>query len=192
MEAHLAPKKPIQVNKITSSCEIGSGPHDSTAWKIPSKILSIMHPRVSTKQEACVTKVKKEEEPNDTPQKGSDGPTIINELESDVIKEEKELEWLDIEEPLDLVDACEESVYESLIKEIPWCSLNFDFRIEKGNPNNLKFPCMIRHKFISNAYIDIDSPMNVMSFACYNDIRRNNFKHRGKFLWELEKIYTYL
>ncbi|GJZ44543.1 hypothetical protein Tco_0591798, partial [Tanacetum coccineum] len=29
MEAHLAPMKPIQVNKITSSCEICSGPHDT-------------------------------------------------------------------------------------------------------------------------------------------------------------------
>ncbi|GJY90976.1 zinc finger, CCHC-type containing protein [Tanacetum coccineum] len=29
MEAHLAPKKPIQVNKINSSCEICSGPHDT-------------------------------------------------------------------------------------------------------------------------------------------------------------------
>ncbi|GKB91241.1 hypothetical protein Tco_0963513 [Tanacetum coccineum] len=27
MEAHLAPKQPVQVNKITSSCEICSGPH---------------------------------------------------------------------------------------------------------------------------------------------------------------------
>ncbi|GJV01018.1 MAK10-like protein [Tanacetum coccineum] len=29
MEAHLAPKQPIQVNKITSSCKICSGPHDT-------------------------------------------------------------------------------------------------------------------------------------------------------------------
>ncbi|GJX00644.1 hypothetical protein Tco_0184557 [Tanacetum coccineum] len=29
MEAHLAPKQPIQVNKISSSCEICSGPHDT-------------------------------------------------------------------------------------------------------------------------------------------------------------------
>ncbi|GJY23394.1 hypothetical protein Tco_0397052 [Tanacetum coccineum] len=29
MKAHLAPKKPIQVNKIASSCEICSGPHDT-------------------------------------------------------------------------------------------------------------------------------------------------------------------
>ncbi|GJR46685.1 MAK10-like protein [Tanacetum coccineum] len=29
MEAHLAPTQPIQVNKITMSCEIRSGPHDT-------------------------------------------------------------------------------------------------------------------------------------------------------------------
>ncbi|GJW15346.1 hypothetical protein Tco_0019479 [Tanacetum coccineum] len=29
MEAHLAPKQSVQVNKITSSCEIYSGPHDT-------------------------------------------------------------------------------------------------------------------------------------------------------------------
>ncbi|GJR68946.1 MAK10-like protein [Tanacetum coccineum] len=29
MEAHIAPMKPTQVNKITSSCEIYSGPHDT-------------------------------------------------------------------------------------------------------------------------------------------------------------------
>ncbi|GJX65487.1 hypothetical protein Tco_0299830 [Tanacetum coccineum] len=29
MEAHLAPTQPTQVNKITTSCEICSGPHDS-------------------------------------------------------------------------------------------------------------------------------------------------------------------
>ncbi|GJS46926.1 hypothetical protein Tco_0597047 [Tanacetum coccineum] len=29
MEAHLAAKKPVQVNKISSSCKICSGPHDT-------------------------------------------------------------------------------------------------------------------------------------------------------------------
>ncbi|GJY38369.1 hypothetical protein Tco_0424733 [Tanacetum coccineum] len=32
MEAHLAPKQPIKVNKITSLCEIYSGPHDTQAY----------------------------------------------------------------------------------------------------------------------------------------------------------------
>ncbi|GKC00667.1 hypothetical protein Tco_0986803 [Tanacetum coccineum] len=29
MEAHLAPTQPTQVNKVTTSCEICSGPHDT-------------------------------------------------------------------------------------------------------------------------------------------------------------------
>nr|GEV74401.1 zinc finger, CCHC-type [Tanacetum cinerariifolium] len=49
----------------------------------------------------------------------------------------------DVEEPLDLVDISEESVYESLINEMPKCSLNYDFKIKKGHPRNLKIPCMI-------------------------------------------------
>nr|GEU41745.1 Gag-Pol polyprotein [Tanacetum cinerariifolium] len=50
MEAHLAPKPSIQVNKITSSCEICSAPHDTQyCMKIPSKLLLIMHPRIPMK-----------------------------------------------------------------------------------------------------------------------------------------------
>ncbi|GJX17275.1 retrotransposon protein, putative, ty1-copia subclass [Tanacetum coccineum] len=85
---------------------------------------------------------------------------------------------MEYEEPLDLVDTRDESVYESLIEKIPICSLNFDFRIEKEDPSNLKIPCMIGRKFIANAYIDIDSPMNVMSLAYYNIIRNQGYEHR--------------
>ncbi|GJX31030.1 hypothetical protein Tco_0240885 [Tanacetum coccineum] len=53
MEAHFAPKPSIQVNKIASSCEICSGPHDTHyCMKILSKLLLIMHPRVPKKWEA--------------------------------------------------------------------------------------------------------------------------------------------
>ncbi|GJW55653.1 MAK10-like protein [Tanacetum coccineum] len=56
MEAQLAPKQPIQVNKITSSCEICSGPHDTQyCMKNPIKLLSIMHPRVPTNREVSNT-----------------------------------------------------------------------------------------------------------------------------------------
>ncbi|GKE51378.1 hypothetical protein Tco_1486534 [Tanacetum coccineum] len=55
MEAYLAPTQPTQVNKITTSCEICSGPHDvpttlSIAWKIPNKPLLNTHPRVPMKR----------------------------------------------------------------------------------------------------------------------------------------------
>ncbi|GJT93098.1 zinc finger, CCHC-type containing protein [Tanacetum coccineum] len=52
-------------------------------------------------------------------------------------KDDERIEWLDVEEPLYLVDTSEESVYESLINEMPKCSLNYDFRIKKGDPRNL-------------------------------------------------------
>ncbi|GJT59122.1 hypothetical protein Tco_1002655 [Tanacetum coccineum] len=88
-------------------------------------------------------------------------------------------EWMKYEEPIDLVDTNEESIYESLIEKMPSCSLNFDFRIGKGDPSNLRIPCMIGRKFITNAYIDLDSPMNVMSLACYNAIRNHGYEFKG-------------
>ncbi|GJV11580.1 hypothetical protein Tco_1353121 [Tanacetum coccineum] len=95
-------------------------------------------------------------------------------------KDDKGIEWLDAEEPLDLVDTSVESVYESLIKGMPKCSLNYDFRIKKGDPRNLKIPCMIGHKFIANAYIDVELHMNIMSLAYYNSIRKNGYEYRGR------------
>ncbi|GJT74490.1 hypothetical protein Tco_1041215 [Tanacetum coccineum] len=50
---------------------------------------------------------------------------------------------------------------------------------EKGDPSNLKIPCMIGRKFIANAYIDLDLPMNVMSLAYYNAIRNQGYEHKG-------------
>ncbi|GJS94511.1 hypothetical protein Tco_0801479 [Tanacetum coccineum] len=76
--------------------------------------------------------------PSDTPQPELKDPTDIGKIVTSRNDEEREIKWLDIEEPLDLVDTSEESVYESLIKEMPKCSLNYDFRIKKDDPRNLK------------------------------------------------------
>nr|GEW40330.1 protein kinase-like domain, concanavalin A-like lectin/glucanase domain protein [Tanacetum cinerariifolium] len=103
----------------------------------------------------------------------------VNSISPVLNDEEKEVEWIDAEKPLDLIDIREESVYESLIKDMPRCSLNYDFRIRKGNPKNLKIPCMIGHKFMANAYIDVDLPMNIVSLAYYNSIRKDGYEYRG-------------
>ncbi|GJY99212.1 hypothetical protein Tco_0516642 [Tanacetum coccineum] len=95
-------------------------------------------------------------------------------------KDDEGIERLDVEEPLDLVDTSKESIYESLIKEMPKCSLNYDFKIKKSDPRNLKIPCMIGHKFMANTYIDVDLPMNIMSLAYYNSIRKNGYEYRGR------------
>ncbi|GJU18481.1 protein kinase-like domain, concanavalin A-like lectin/glucanase domain protein [Tanacetum coccineum] len=100
---------------------------------------------------------------------------------------EKKGEWTDDEQPLDLVDVRKDLVYETLIKKISSCSLNFDFRIEKGDPSNLKIPRMIGHTFIANAYINLDLPMNVMSLAYYNAIRNQGYEYRGLNFVGIEK-----
>nr|GEX08857.1 protein kinase-like domain, concanavalin A-like lectin/glucanase domain protein [Tanacetum cinerariifolium] len=95
-------------------------------------------------------------------------------------KDDEGNEWLNVKEPLDLVDTSKESVYESLIKKMPKCSLNYDFRIKKGDPRNLKISCMIGHKFIANVYIDVELPMNIMSLTYYNSITKNGYEYRGR------------
>ncbi|GJY18954.1 hypothetical protein Tco_0390445 [Tanacetum coccineum] len=118
------------------------------------------------------------EEQRDTPQLELKDTTTVDNLGFNRVDEG--IEWLDVEEPLDLVDISEELVYESLIKDMPKCSLNYDFRIKTGDPRNLKIPCMIGHKFTANAYIDIDLPMNIMSLAYNNTIRKNGYEYMGR------------
>ncbi|GJU70792.1 hypothetical protein Tco_1262197 [Tanacetum coccineum] len=120
------------------------------------------------------------EKQRDTPQPELKDPTDIEKIVTSRNDEEREIEWLDVKETLYLVDTSEESVYESLIKEMPKCSLNYDFRIKKGDLRNFKIPCMIGHKFTVNAYIDVDLPMNIMSLTYYNSIRKSGYEYRGR------------
>ncbi|GKA86674.1 hypothetical protein Tco_0808385 [Tanacetum coccineum] len=99
------------------------------------------------------------EERRDTPLLERKDITDVGNLGSN--KDGEGIEWLDVEEPLDLVDTSEESVYELLIKEMPKCLLNYDFRIKKDDSRNLKIPCMIglgrdMHVFVGNMSYVID------------------------------------
>ncbi|GJT26122.1 hypothetical protein Tco_0906397 [Tanacetum coccineum] len=114
------------------------------------------------------------EERRDTPLLERKDITTDDNLGSN--KDDEGIEWLDVEEPLDLVNTSEESVYESLIKEMPKCLVNYDFKIKKSDPRNLKIPCMIGHKFTATACINVDLPMNIMSLAYYNSIRKNGYE----------------
>ncbi|GJU25650.1 hypothetical protein Tco_1164271 [Tanacetum coccineum] len=44
--------------------------------------------------------------------------------------------------------------------------------IAEGCPSNLKIPCNIRHVHVEKAYIDLNSPLNVMTRMMYNWIMR--------------------
>ncbi|GJW97761.1 hypothetical protein Tco_0179569 [Tanacetum coccineum] len=120
------------------------------------------------------------EEQRGTPQLELKDPTDIQRIRPSRNDKEREIEWLDVKEAMNLVDTSEESVYESLIKEMPKFSLNYDFRIKKGDLGNLKIPYMIGHKFTANTYIDVDLPMNIMSLAYYNYVRKNRYEYRGR------------
>ncbi|GJR41523.1 hypothetical protein Tco_1217207 [Tanacetum coccineum] len=80
------------------------------------------------------------EEQRDTPLLEWKNITAAGNLGSN--KDDKGIEWLDVEEPLDLVD--------------------------------------ISHKFTANAYINIDLPMNIISLAYYDSIRKNGYGYRGR------------
>ncbi|GKA62022.1 hypothetical protein Tco_0761541 [Tanacetum coccineum] len=50
--------------------------------------------------------------------------------------------------------------------------------IMEGCPHNLKIPCNIRHVHIKKAYIDLNSPLNIMTRMMYNWIMRRKLDHR--------------
>nr|GEZ98670.1 MAK10-like protein [Tanacetum cinerariifolium] len=220
MEAHLALMKPTQVNKITSLCEICSGPHDTQYYMENPKQAFVeyasshideargsvsnlmasqdarfskfeadfkqqqseMTNKIDTVLKAIIDRIARAL-PSDTDRKAEEEERRRegnNPEDTNNIAPNKEQRGLDVKEPLDLVNISEQSVYESLIKEMPKCSLNYDFRIKKGDPRNLKIPCMIGHKFTANAYIDVDLPMNIMSLAYYNSIRKNRYEYKGR------------
>ncbi|GJV47960.1 hypothetical protein Tco_1438172 [Tanacetum coccineum] len=51
--------------------------------------------------------------------------------------------------------------------------------ISEGCPYNLKIPCNIRYVHIEKAYIDLNSPLNIMTRMMYNWIIRRKLNPRG-------------
>ncbi|GKC77323.1 protein kinase-like domain, concanavalin A-like lectin/glucanase domain protein, partial [Tanacetum coccineum] len=58
----------------------------------------------------------------------------------------------------------------------PWVKA----KIRTGNVNNVKFPCMIGQFNKEQAYLDLESPINVMSRHHYNWIMSNRLEPRRK------------
>ncbi|GJU69770.1 hypothetical protein Tco_1256029 [Tanacetum coccineum] len=78
---------------------------------------------------------------------------------------------------------------------------------KRGNPSNLKIPCNIGRVHIKRAYIDLDSPLNIMSRSCYNWIMTarlaprknpkspsglNNFTGRANVMHIFVRNFTYV
>ncbi|GJS54968.1 hypothetical protein Tco_0628330 [Tanacetum coccineum] len=56
----------------------------------------------------------------------------------------------------------------------PWVKA----RIRAGSPNNIKISCMVGHHFKRHAYIDLESPINIMSRHQYNQIMTYGLRSR--------------
>ncbi|GJZ56773.1 MAK10-like protein [Tanacetum coccineum] len=69
----------------------------------------------------------------------------------------------------DKFPTCSELAYYKYLMHDPYLSeIERDPIIKRGNPTNLKIPCNIGYVHLERAYIDLDSPLNIMSRSCYN------------------------
>ncbi|GJW83960.1 protein kinase-like domain, concanavalin A-like lectin/glucanase domain protein [Tanacetum coccineum] len=113
---------------------------------------------------------------------------VIDEEESDVETDEEVEEILEDEEEeeddedgenFNLFPTMEELThYEWLLKNPrpPWVKA----RIRAGSLNNIKISYMIRHFFKRHAYMDLESPINIMSRRQYNQIMTYRLESRQK------------
>ncbi|GJZ75359.1 protein kinase-like domain, concanavalin A-like lectin/glucanase domain protein [Tanacetum coccineum] len=151
----------------------------STAWKILSKILLNMHPCILTKREEDEAKEEGSEKSSVTEYK--DHEMIVKseeEFEGEIEEETKEEEE-DNPEHFDAFPTMKElGYYEWLLKNPrpPWVKA----KIRTENLNNVKFSCMIGHFDKKQAYLDVESPVNVMSRLHYNWIMSNRLEPRRK------------
>ncbi|GKC62728.1 hypothetical protein Tco_1095326, partial [Tanacetum coccineum] len=81
-------------------------------------------------------------------------------------------EWMEYEEPLDLVDICDELVYESLLEKMLSYSLSFDFRIEKGDPSKFK-DSMNDRTIGKDMHVFVGNMSHVMDFTILENIEAN-------------------
>ncbi|GJV03395.1 MAK10-like protein [Tanacetum coccineum] len=204
MEAYLAPTQTIQVNKLSSSCEICSGPHDTQyCMKNPEQaFVDYASSTDSDTEEEDVLSTNACDLNLSGMVKGKEGVKEQgkeeNEMETDmevdeVIKEEEskfetgeEVEEILEEEEDDedgenfnLFLTMEELTHhEWLLKNPrpPWVKA----RIRAGSPNNIKISCMVGHLFMRHAYIDLESPIKIMSRRQYNQIMTYGLISRQK------------
>ncbi|GJW21062.1 MAK10-like protein [Tanacetum coccineum] len=271
MEAHLALTQPNQVNKVTTSCKICSGPHDTQycmedpeqafveyassrtdeagVGTLPSDTVKnsklSTYPVLSahsypTEDPQCSTQIhgsinaitihteqqsasyddgekeNKEEEDNPenihvnppTPPDSSLPPSFNTELictkeeDGDVMfieivlkddnsrKEEPEAGRQEVEYFV-IFPTRSELVYHKYLMCSPIPSIYLrNPIIMEGCPSNLKIPCNIGHVHAEKAYIDLNSPLNIMTRMMYNWIMRRKLDPRENEVGEVVLFYN--
>ncbi|GJY37490.1 hypothetical protein Tco_0422868 [Tanacetum coccineum] len=167
MEAHLAPTQPTQVNKITISCEICSGPHDNQYCMEDPEQAFVEYSSSRTDK----ARVPPSSNTELICTKEEDGEVMFIEIipkDDDSLMEEPKTEGQEVEY-FDIFPTRSELTYHKYLMcgPIPSIFLQNPIIIE-GCPSNLKIPCNIRHVHVEKAYIDLNSPLNIMTRMMYN------------------------
>ncbi|GJV58895.1 hypothetical protein Tco_1464995 [Tanacetum coccineum] len=185
MEAHLAPMQPTPVNKITTSCEIYSGPHN-TQYCMKDLEQAFVEYASSRTDKAG----------------GDDGDVMFIEIvkkNDDSRKDEPEAGGLELEY-FDIFPTRSELVYHKYLicGLIPSIFLR-NLIITEGYPSNLKIPCNIGHAHVEKAYIDLNSPLNIMTRMMYNwimrrklDPRENSDKGVSNFTGRIKGMHVFI
>nr|GEW41320.1 reverse transcriptase domain-containing protein [Tanacetum cinerariifolium] len=186
MEAHFAPNQPVQVNKITSSYEICSGLQD-IQYRMENPEQAFVNYASSHNNKVGEVRDEENVKPNATKyndhEMAAKAKEKVKEESKDEFKEEiKEEEEEEEEEGIEYFDtfpSLEELRYHEWLLKYPkpsWVNAKIKTRIL----NNVKFSCMIRHFIKKQAYIDLESPVNVTSRIYYNWIMSGRLEPRMK------------
>ncbi|GJY29944.1 MAK10-like protein [Tanacetum coccineum] len=134
----------VPMNKVTTLCEICSGPHD-TQYCIKNPEQAFIEYASSLTDKA---RVRKDDDPHDEGHE-DEGSTTIKGLG---------VEYFDT-----FLTRSELAYHKYLMRgPIPSIFLRNPI-ITEGCPSNLKIPCNIRHVHVEKAYIDLNSPLNIMT-----------------------------
>nr|GEU76929.1 PDR ABC-type transporter family protein [Tanacetum cinerariifolium] len=188
MEAHLAPTQPTQVNKITSSCEICSCPHDTQYYMENPKQAFVDYTSSRTNEtgkqnrnplfpkrvhfvNSIVIMNKENKAKGEGNVKTSTTEYKDNEMTVESEEEFEEETEDEIEEDslkhFNTFPTMKELRYHEWLLKNPrpsWVKA----KIRTVKLNNVKFSCMIGHFDKKQAYLDMESPINVMSRLHYN------------------------
>ncbi|GJW23675.1 MAK10-like protein [Tanacetum coccineum] len=233
MEAHLALMQLTQVNKITSSCEICSGPHDTQYCmenpeqafveyassrtdeageglvsnfmasqdarfskfeanfkrqqsEMINKINTVLKAITNRMAGALLSDTVKNLKLNINPTTSvlsvwDDGDVMFIEIvkkNDDSCKEEPKAGGLEVEY-FDIFPTRSVLAYHKYLMCGPIPSIFLrNPNITEGCLSNLKIPCNIGHVHMEKAYIDLNSPLNIMTRMMYNWIMRRKLNPR--------------
>ncbi|GJW33036.1 hypothetical protein Tco_0053068 [Tanacetum coccineum] len=203
IEAYLAPTQPTQVNKVTTSCEIYSGPHDTQYCMEDPEQAFVEYASLRTdevgelnknssapKRDYFVNSIVVLSKDSDTEDKDASSTNAhehdlrsmvrrkeeAKKQESEMEREEEVEEVFDDETEEEDDDdtkyynsppAIKELVYHEWLLKNPQPSW-VKAKIRAKNLSKTKISCMIGHILKKHAYIEIESPINIMSRNQYN------------------------